>query len=159
MVYPGFGDAPARRTVPSPISTETDPPTRSYDLISVEGTLVVVVVWAEVVVVAGAASTGSGSGSEAGGAVVVWTVVGVSDDVVVVVAGVEVVEAVESSMGAGAIEVGSTGSTTKCSVLLIAIVVGGSIAVGVSVTWSRTLLTAAEAMSTAVTVTTSQMSG
>ena len=43
--------------------------------------------------------------------------------------------------------------------LNVALVVGGSIAVGVSVTWSRTLLTAADAMSTAVTVTASQMSG
>lgn len=54
---------------------------------------------------------------------------------------------------------GWMGSATSWSVLLIAIVVGGSIAVGVSVTWSRTLLTAADAMSTAVTVTASQMSG
>ena len=107
-----------------------------------------------------AASTGSASESEAEGTVVVGTVVEVSGGADVVVVGAVAVEVVDSSMAPDAADEGSTGSATSCSMLLIAIVVvGGSIAVGVSVTWSRTLLTAAEAMSTAATVTASQMSG
>ena len=121
---------------------------RSYDRTSVLGPVVVVVV-AGTVVVVGVLGTvvpmGSGA-SEAGAGVVV-------------VAGDDVVVTLDPSVVVGVDGSGWTGSATSCSVLLMAIVVGGSIAVGVSVTWSRTLLTAADAMSTAATVTASQISG
>lgn len=123
------------------------------------GAVVVVVDGAEVVVV----EVSAGSGSEVGEVVVVVAVVGavveVSRKVVVLVVGADAMGASGSSLGNGVGESVWTGSASNDSVLLTAIVVGGSIAVGVSVTWSRTLLTAAEAMSTAATVTASQMSG
>ena len=37
MLNPALGDAPARWTVLLPTSTVTEPPTRSYERISVEG--------------------------------------------------------------------------------------------------------------------------
>jgi hypothetical protein len=74
----------------------------------------------------------------------------------VVVVGAAVVGLLDPSMYAG--DAGWVRSGICCSVRSGAIVVGGSMAVGVSVTWSRTLLTAADAMNTAVRVTASQMS-
>ena len=98
-----------------------------------------------------------GSGSESSGAVVVVVWVSIATIVLVVVD--EAVGPVGSPVDSGTDVSDWTGSGSNSSVLLIAIVVGGSIGVGVSVTWSRTLLTAAEAMSTAANVTASQMSG
>jgi hypothetical protein len=139
MLNPALGDAPARPTVLAPTSTVTEPPTSSYERISVTGALVVVVV--VVVVVA------------AGGRVVVVLTLGteVVDAMMVVV--------VDVAGAAGVPVVGTTGSVVGVAgpASEVAIVVVGTMALGVSVTWSRTLPTAAAATNTAVAVTASQI--
>jgi len=147
MLNPALGDAPARPTVFTPTSTVTEPPTRSYERISVGGGLVVVGGGA-VVVVAGVVVVGAG-----GRVVVVLTsgtvVVDAVSVVVVVVVDVVGMLGVVSLPGS---VVGAAGPARD-----VAIVVVGTIALGVSVTWSRTLPTAAAATNTAVVVTASQI--
>ncbi len=140
MLNLDFGDAPARWTVSDPTSTVTTPPTRSYERISVAGGLVVVVGAAVVVV------DRDGSDDR--------VVVVVDGTVVVVVVGVVVVGAAEVVVvvDASAVDVGTDESGTAPMVVDVV----GIIAVGVSVTWSRTLPTAAAATNTAVAVTASQ---
>lgn len=134
MLNPDFGDAPARWTVSGPTSTVTTPPTRSYDRMSVAGGEVVVAA-AVVVVIDGAGSVGRVVVVVDGSVVVV---VGAGD--VVVVDDTPPVDVGLDESGAAPMEVD----------------VVGIIAVGVSVTWSRTLPTAAAATNTAVAVTASQ---
>lgn len=134
----------------APTSTVTEPPTRPYERISVGGGLVVVVGGA-VVVVAGVAVVVVVVG--AGGRVVVVLTSGT----VVVGAAIVVVDVVDVG---GMLVVGSlSGSVVGVAgpARDVAIVVVGTIALGVSVTWSRTLPTAAAATSTAVVVTASQI--
>ncbi|MGB9358530.1 MAG: hypothetical protein WCC01_08240 [Acidimicrobiia bacterium] len=120
----------------------TTPPIRSYERMSVGGgTVVVVVAGAEVVVVVGAGLDG-----------VVVVVVGAAAVVVVLLADGVVVVVVEDD--ASTVVVG----TDEPDVEAVIVEVVGTIAAGVSVTWSRTLPTAAAATNTAVAVTASQTS-
>ena len=129
-----------------PTSTVTEPPTRPYERISAVGGLVVVVV-------------------VVGGVVVVVVVVGSGGPVVVVLPlGTVVVDeamvvVVDVVAGAGMLVVGagegSVGGVTGLAREVVVAVIG-TMAAGVSVTWSRTLPTAAAATRTAVVVTASQ---
>ena len=139
MLNPDFGEAPDRLTVEEPTSTVTTPPIRSYDRMSVAGGTVVVV-GAVVVVVVGTDSIGADVVVVGAMVVVVLVVDGRDVDVVVDGDTPAVVGADESGAGAAAAAV------------------VGTIAVGASVTWSRTLPTAAAATTTAVVVTASHRS-
>jgi len=126
--------------VSDPTSTVTTPPTKSYDRMSVAGAEVVVAAGVVVVVVDGAGSVGR----------------------VVLVVGEGVVVAAAVVVGAGEVVVvdeaaAVDGGTVESGGAPRMVEVVGIIAVGVSVTWSRTLPTAAAATNTAVAVTASQM--